>query len=128
MEKVADKKESGGHLEVFEDFKRNIFLARPHGIINPTLLETDLAKAKKFSQTVKGEWSYMTDTSDVWLVNPFNLMYLKEVKKLPKLKQIIIFAPGSVNRLLIRLASPIVQPDRIIKDEAEFVNIMSNKT
>lgn len=127
MEKVADKKESGGHLEVFEDFNRKIFLAKPHGIINPGLVAEDLKRAQNFAQTVKGEWSYMTDTSGVMIANPFNLLFLKEIKKLPKLKEIIVYAPAWHNRLLLRLASPIVQPDRIIKDEAEFVNIMGSR-
>ena len=102
-------------------------MAKPSGIINPTLLKTDLAKAKEFSSKVQGRWTYITNTENVKMVNPFNLMYLKEIKKLPKLKQIVIFVPGAVNRLLIRLASPIVQPDRIIKSRAEFDLFMASK-
>ncbi len=38
MKKVAEKTKSGGKLEVLEDFKKHLFLARPHGFINPSLL------------------------------------------------------------------------------------------
>lgn len=120
MHKRSEKNGSGGKLEVFEDLKKGMLLLRPHGIINPTLLKEDLARAREFSEKVKKSWSYVTNTEDVRLVNPLNMRYLKEVKKLKKLKQIVIFAPGSVNRLLLRLSSFIIRPDRIIKDKDEF--------
>lgn len=126
MHKVSEKTESGGRLEVLEDLKKNFILLRPHGVINPTLLEEDLKRAKQFSEKVKGEWSYVTNTEDVKLVNPFNLLYLKEIKKLKKLKQIIVFAPGFVNRMLIRLSAIIVRPDKIIKDKDEFRRTVEN--
>ena len=62
----------------------------------------------------------MTNTEDVRLVNPFNLLYLKEIKKLAKLKEIVIYAPDFVNRTLIRLAFFIIQPDRIFKRKKDF--------
>lgn len=126
MHKVSEKNDSGGKLEVMEDFKKHFLLLKPHGVINPTLLEEDLKRAREFSEKVDSKWSYVTNTENVRLVNPFNLLYLKEVKKLKKLKQIIVFAPGFFNRLLLRLSAPIVQPDRIIKDKEEFNRTIAN--
>ncbi len=126
MHKVSEKAESGGKLEVLEDFTKRVFLLRPQGIINPTLLEEDLSRAREFSRKVSGEWTYVTDTEGVRLVNPLNLLYLKEVKKLRKLKQIVIFAPGNVNRFLIRLSAFLIKPDRVIKDRNEFSEFLQN--
>jgi hypothetical protein len=120
MEKITEKKRSGGRVEIFQDLKRKFFLARPHGIINPSLLREDLDRARHFSNEVQGGWSYVTDTSDVKLVNPLNLFYLKEVKKIKHLKQIVVYAPNPLNQMLLRLASWIVKPDRIITEPREF--------
>ena len=120
MKKVAEFDKSGGKLEIFEDTNKNIFMAQPHGVINPSLLEEDLTHATAFSKRINEPWFYVTNTEDVRLVNPFNLMYLKEVKKLQKLREIVIYAPGFVNRTLIKLAFFIIQPDRIFKKKADF--------
>lgn len=120
MKKVVEIEKEGGKLEIFEDLSKNIFLARPHGMINPGLVAEDLERASAFSKKVGEPWFYVTNTEDVKLVNPFNLLYLKEVKKLQKLKEIVIFAPGFFNRTLLRLASFIVQPDRIFKRRDDF--------
>jgi len=126
MHKISEKNDSGGKLEVMEDFKKHFLLLKPHGVINPTLLEEDLKRAREFSEKVDSKWSYVTNTENVRLVNPFNLLYLKEVKKLKNLKQIIVFAPGFFNRMLLRLSAPIVQPDKIIKDKEEFNRTIAN--
>lgn len=120
MKKVAEIDKDGGKLEVFEDLQKNIFMAQPHGVINPTLLEEDLNWATHFSHKMKEPWFYVTNTEDVQLVNPFNLLYLKEIKKLKKLQEIVIYAPGFFNRLLLRMAFFIVRPDRIYKERADF--------
>lgn len=120
MEKVVEKAESGGKVQILEDLDKRLFLARPHGMINPSLVAEDYKRAVEFSRRVQGAWTYCTNTEDVRLVNPLNLMFLKEIKKLKRLKQIVIFAPGTVNRMLIRLASLIIKPDRVIKDRKEF--------
>lgn len=124
MEKVAEKTENGGKVQILQDFDKHLFLAMPRGMINPTLLEEDLRQARAFSEEVQDHWSYVTNTEHVRLVNPLNLLFLKEVKKLKKLKQIVIFAPGLINRLLIRAAFFIIQPDRIIKNKQEFRNFL----
>jgi hypothetical protein len=120
MEKIAEKVDTGGRLEVLEDFEKHLFLARPHGIINPSLLAEDFKRAVEFSNKVDDHWTYCTNTEDVKLVNPINIFFLKEIKKLKNLKQIVIFAPGVVNRALLRMASFIIVPDRIIRDKNEF--------
>lgn len=125
MEKVTDKKESGGRLEIFEDFKRHIFLARPQGFVNPSLASEDLDQVKQFAEEVNGSWSYVSDTSGIKFSNPINLMYLKEVKKLKNLKQIVIYVPSRLNQFLLALASFLIQPDLVITDEGEFVNFMN---
>lgn len=121
MHKVLEKIESGGTLEVIEDLKKNLFLARPHGMINPTLVAEDLEQAKIFAEKCNGRpWTYCTNTEDVKLVNPFNLLFLKEVKKLKNLKEIVIYAPKFLTRMLLLMASPIVGPDKIFTQKAKF--------
>jgi hypothetical protein len=125
MKKVAEYNKEGGTLELFEDTDKNIFFAQPHGVINPALLAEDLSHAKLFAEKINEPWFYVTNTEDVKLVNPFNLLYLKEVKKLQKLEKLVIYAPGFVNRMLIRLAYFIVQPDRILKHKKDLANFLS---
>lgn len=120
MKKVVEVEKEGGKLEIFEDLSKNIFLARPQGMINPALVAEDLERARAFSKKIGKPWFYVTNTEGVKLVNPFNLLYLKEVKKLQKLKEIVIYAPGFFNRTLLRLVSFIVRPDRILKKRADF--------
>ncbi|WPU67194.1 hypothetical protein [Peredibacter starrii] len=120
MSKITIKDSLGGKLEIFKDYGKHLFLARPHGFINPDLLDEDLKNAKEFSQECPDHWTYCTNTEDVRLINPFNILFLKEIKKLQKLKEIVVYAPGSINRLLIRLITPIFQPDRVIKNKKEF--------
>ena len=126
MKKIIEKKESGGKLDVIEDLQRHLFLARPHGFINPSILNHDLQQAKDFSEKCDDHWTYVTNTEDIKLVNPLTIYFLKEIKKLKRLKQIVVFAPGWVNRILIRLASPIVRPDRVIKNKNEFQRFLKN--
>lgn len=124
MKKIVQKKEAGGKLVVTQDFTKNLFLAKPRGIINPPLVQMDLKEAKEFAHRCKGPWTYVTNTEGVRLVNPLNILFLKEIKKINKLKQIVIYAPGFFNRVLLRLVSFIVQPDRIIKKRSEFDNFL----
>jgi hypothetical protein len=120
MKKISEKTDQGGRLEIFEDMEKSLFLAQPHGVINPTLLDEDLKRARAFSDIVRDHWTYLTNTEDVKLVNPFNILYLKEVKKLKRLKQIVVYAPSLMNRMLIYLAAPIIRPDLILKTRVEF--------
>ena len=120
MHRVSEKIDGGGRLEVFEDMDKHLFLARPQGVINPTLLEEDLKQATTFSIRCPDHWTYVTNTEEVKFVNPFNMLFLKEVKKLQKLKEIVVYVPGFFNRMLMYLAVPIFQPDRIIKDRDTF--------
>lgn len=120
MLKLTLKDSSGGKLEIFKNYDQHFFLARPQGIINPELVQKDLENAREFADECPDHWTYCTNTEDVRLVNPFNILFLKEVKKLRKLKEIVVYAPGAINRLLIRLIAPIFRPDRVIKDESDF--------
>jgi hypothetical protein len=124
MKKVAEKVDAGGKLQVMEDYDKHLFLARPHGIINPSLLAEDFKRAVEFSNRIDDHWTYCTNTEDVRLVNPLNILFLKEIKKIKKLKQIVIYAPGVVNRALIRAASFLIKPDRVIKDKQEFLKFL----
>lgn len=109
-----------GSVNLTLDYDKHLFLARPHGAINPTLVAEDLKRAREFSEKCHDHWTYCTNTQDVKLVNPFNILFLKEVKKLKKLKEIVVFAPTLGNRILIKLISPIFRPDRVIKSKFEF--------
>lgn len=120
MQKRIRKEVEEGMLEITQNFDQHLFLARPQGIINPTLLDEDLKRATEFSEQCPDHWTYCTNTEKVRLVNPFNIIFLKEIKKLKKLREIVVYAPGFFNRLLIRMVTPIFQPDRIIKRRSEF--------
>lgn len=126
MKKKIVKEVDEGKVEITQNFDKRLFLAHPKGVINPTLLDEDLKRAKEFSEKSPGPWVYCTNTEDVRLVNPMNILFLKEVKKLKNLKEIVVFAPGFFNRLLIKLVSPIFQPDRIIKSKIEFKRFLGS--
>lgn len=125
MKKVVDEKKSSGRLEVLEDMKKHLFLAKSHGAINPSLVKKDLNQARLFAEKCPDHWTYVTNTEDVKLVNPLNMFFLKEVKKIKKLKEIVVFAPSAFNRFLLYLASPIFQADRIIKNKTEFLDYLA---
>lgn len=122
MKKIGEKWNNLGWVEFFSEItsSKNIFLAKPHGVINPSLLKEDLVHARSFSKELNENWDYVTNTEDVKIVNPFNLFYLKDVKKIKRLKRIIIFAPNPVNYFLIKLVSKIVKPDIVFSERRDF--------
>lgn len=123
MKKLTEKKNWLGSVDLFGGYsgdKKRIFLAKPHGVINPSLLREDLTQAREFSKESDEEWYYVTNTEDVKIVNPFNLMYLKEVKKIKRLKKIVIFAPNPINYILILAVWRIVKPDIIFNRKKDF--------
>ena len=126
MYKVEEKSDGFGKVEILQDLRKHLFLARPHGFINPNLLREDLEMAKKFSYECPDHWTYVTNTEDVKLVNPLNILYLKEVKKLKNLKEIAVYAPGFINRLLLILATPIFQADKIFKNKPAFNHFLDS--
>lgn len=127
MKEYDAKVNPEGNVRFTKDYDHHLFLARPRGIINPSLLDEDLEQASEFSRNCQKPWTYCTNTEDVRLVNPFNLLFLKEIKKLRNLKEIVIYAPGIVNRLLIKMASPIIKPTRIIANKEEFEAFLKSK-
>src|SRR5690606_30396774 len=114
-----------GEASFTKDYRCHLFYAHPKGIINPSLLSKDLDEAMEFSNNCEGPWTYCTNTEDVKLVNPLNIFYLKEIKKLKKLKQIVIYAPGILNRYLLKIVSPVLKPDRIITNKVEFEQFLA---
>lgn len=126
MQERHEKAESGGDVRFTLDYDHHLFLAHPKGMINPTIVNEDLKKAREFSEKCPDHWTYCTNTKDVKLVNPLNIFFLKEIKKLKKLKEIVIYAPTLGNRLLIKMISPIFQPDRVLKKESEFKQFLQN--
>lgn len=120
MKELTGRFNPEGHVRFTKDFDHHLFLAHPKGVINPSLLDKDLEQAVDFSKKCSKPWTYCTNTEDVKLVNPLNIFYLKEIKKLHNLKQIVIYAPGAINRLLIKIMSPIIKPNRIISSKKEF--------
>lgn len=120
MKEVIEKTKDEGSVIITLDYDKHLFLAKPHGVINPTLVDEDLKRAKEFSERCDDHWTYCTNTEDVKIVNPFNILFLKEIKKLKKLKEIVVYAPSWGNRFLIMMISPIFRPDRLIKDKNEF--------
>lgn len=120
MKEKYQKTVPEGSVNLTLDYDKHLFLAQPHGAINPTIVSEDLKRAREFSEKCEDHWTYCTNTQDVKLVNPLNILFLKEVKKLKKLKEIVVFAPTFGNRFLLRLISPIFRPDRIIKNKSDF--------
>lgn len=127
MKEYRAKVNPEGNVRFTKDYENHLFLARPKGIINPSLLDEDLEQASEFSLKCEKPWTYCTNTEEVKLVNPFNIFYLKEIKKLRNLKEIVIYAPGAINRFLIKMASPIIKPDRIIASKEEFETFLKLK-
>jgi len=125
MKEHHEKTEVEGSVDFTLDYDKSLFLAEPHGMINPSIVAEDLKQATIFAEKTQRPWTYCTNTSDVKLVNPLNILFLKEIKKLKNLKQIVVYAPTLGNRLLIRLIGPIFKPDRIIKDELTFRSFVS---
>jgi hypothetical protein len=125
MKKITKEDRLVGSLELFEDESRRFFLARPHGMINPSLLKTDVESARRFANKVNAPWTYITNTEDVNIVNPFNLLYLKEVKKIKNLKRIVVYAPHLAHRVLLRMVKKIVQYDLLITEKHEFEKLIS---
>jgi hypothetical protein len=125
-QKVAQENRLIGHVNFFEDPEKNFFMAVPHGNINPSLLKEDLERARSFANKVNTEWTYITNTEHVGLVNPFNLIYLKEVKRIKNIKRIVIYAPHFIHRVLIKTAWFIVRPDLILKNSQEFEKFMKS--
>lgn len=125
MKKITEKDRLVGKLELFEDKDRHFFLAKPHGMINPSLLKEDLERARTFANEVNAPWTYITNTEDVNVVNPLNLLYLKEVKKIKNLKRIVVYAPHFIHRVLLRMARFIVQPDIILTEKHEFEKLIA---
>jgi len=126
MKEECHQHNPNGQVHITKDFDCHYFLAHPRGIINPSLLDRDLKEATEFSEKLDCEWTYCTNTEDVDLVNPLNIFFLKEIKKLKNLKEIVIYAPSFFNRLLLKIAAPLIRPDRIIKDKKEFEDFLND--
>lgn len=123
-QKIAQENRSVGHVNFFEDHEKNFFMAVPHGNINPSLLKEDIERARSFANKVNTEWTYITNTEHVLFVNPLNLFYLKEVKRIKKIKRIVVYAPNLLHRILLKAAWFIVRPDLILKSPEEFERFM----
>lgn len=117
MKKIVDLKQSGGRLEIFT--KGKLFLVKPSGIINPSLVKRDLELAFDFGLS-NTDWIYVVDAENVLFPNPLNLLYLSQIKKLPNKKKYIIYAPSFVVRTLGKLTSFIVKPDLILKNKEDY--------
>jgi hypothetical protein len=129
MKKITEKHNWLGSVEFFENLsgRDNYFLAKPHGLINPSLLREDVNQARAFSKRSETDWDYITNTEDVRIVNPFNLFYLKEVKKIKRLKRIVIFAPNPINYILIQAVSKMVKPDMVFQKKKDFLKFLGEK-
>ncbi len=117
MQKLLDFKKSGGRLELFTNDK--VFLVKPSGIINPVLVKKDLEMAYEYGLK-HHNWLYVVDTTNVLFPNPFNLLFLKEINKLPNREAYFIYAPSVIVRFLARITNFIIKPDKVIKDRSNF--------
>lgn len=118
MKLILDISKQGGRLEIYS--KGNLLYLRPSGIINPILIKEDLKAAMIFGLMNPKGWDYIVDTEKVLFPNPVNLFYLKEIKKLPNLNQYIIYAPNPAFRLLQKMTSFIMKPDKVLVNQEEL--------
>jgi len=89
------------------------------------LVKDDLQIAKSFGLQLKRPWIYLVDTSENPIPNPLNLFYLRRIKKLPYIKNYIIYAPSLLVRLFIFLTNFIIKPDKIISEESEYLSYIN---
>jgi hypothetical protein len=127
LEKYFETKDQFGSLTLYKDIERGLFVVEPRGVINPGLVKIDLKKAYDFGQGQQQGWIYLVNSTSVLFPNPLNLLYLKKIKSLPYLKQYVIYAPSTMVRALVILASFIVKPDLILKSEDEYQNFIKQK-
>lgn len=120
LEKYFETKDLFGHLTLYRDVEKGLFLVEPRGIINPNLIKIDLKEAALFGEKQKRKWVYLVNTKYVTLPNPLNLFFLKRIKKLPYLEKYVIYAPSIVVRLLGFFTIFIIKPDKVLKTEKEL--------
>lgn len=124
LEKCFETKDKFGSLVLYRDVKKGLFLVEPKGIINPSLIKTDLKEAYTFGESLQREWIYIVNTKNVKFPNPLNLLCLSKIKKLPYMKEYIIYAPSMIVRFLGRLTSFIIKPDIVLNEEKQFQELI----
>ncbi|MCB9091578.1 MAG: hypothetical protein H6621_08915 [Halobacteriovoraceae bacterium] len=120
MKNLTEIKNFWGVLYIEKDIEKKIFIVKPQGIIQPSLIKKDLSEARAFSHSLQCSWTYIVDTSKVLLANPLNLIYLNQIKNLPGIEKFIVIAPNPIIRTLAKLFSYPVGITNVYKNQSEF--------
>ena len=124
MKLILDISKQGGRLQIYSTEKK--LYIHPSGIINPVLIKEDLKAANIFGLMNPKGWDYIVDTEDVIFPNPLNLIYLKEIKKLPFLNKYIIFAPNPLVRFVSKFTKFLIEPDLVITKHKDLEDLLKS--
>ncbi|MDA1264861.1 MAG: hypothetical protein O2816_07270 [Planctomycetota bacterium] len=97
-----------------------VFWVEAHGFITPGLVRRDLEAAEAFGRRHPWGWTYVADTTGVKVVHPLNLLQLRRIPDLSHLAHYLVLAPRLPIRAAIRLARPIVRPERVFRARREL--------
>ena len=115
---LANIRRRGGRLELTAEGDQLCIAAS--GYVGPSLLRADLAAAAEFGRRHPDGWTYLVDTSGVRFANPLNVFWLRRIRALPNLRRYVVIAPSGFVRFMIRMASWLVRPDRVVRSRAEL--------
>ena len=96
-----------------------VFWVRARGFVARPPLAAALEQARLFGEAHRGGWFYVADLRDSWGFDPRNVSLLRGIHRLPNLRAYVVLAPGAMQRLLLRLGTPVVAPDAIVPTAAE---------
>ncbi len=97
-----------------------VFWVRAEGIITPSLLREDLARAEIFAAAHTSGWVYVADVTAVQAAHPMNVLELRRIPSLAHLQRYVVVTSSRIQRWLIRGGRRFVKPDAIVAtvDEA----------
>jgi len=108
FEPLASTSTRHGRIDLYVDAGPRRVLAHPSGSIGPELLRREIAYLRAFASGRRAVWRYVVDVADVTVVNPLNVLWLRQVKQLPGLDRYDVASPSPVARQVQRALSPVV--------------------
>ena len=89
-----------------------VLLVTPRGYVGPTLVRRDLEFARRFADQQVARWWYVVDPTDA-LPNPINIVFLRAVRKLPRVAGYYVVARRQPMRTISSVLKSIGGPDRV---------------
>lgn len=86
MKNIKSIKGQCGNIDIFE-YSKKYLIAKPKGYISRSMIRKDFETIESFDS--KG-FEYFVDLTDFVIPNPINLIYLRKLKSLEHLKNIIL--------------------------------------